>query len=163
MSAPTIKDQLKDGDYIIVNAQKNLAIQIDKDGDVTIEEYDKANKAQQWTSKYKRSGQGDYGHYTFQSVAHEYYLSTASNVADNKVQGGRAEAQWWAGTVPETDLRLICTTTTLEWNAISVEGADHAGSTIFIRKVKPNPTKDWNQIENWGTDAKYWSFVAVKE
>jgi hypothetical protein len=66
MSAPTIKDQLKDGDYIIVNAQKNLAIQIDEDGKgwlrtsllklldseytsrtVTIEKYDKTNKAQQ--------------------------------------------------------------------------------------------------------------------
>jgi hypothetical protein len=32
MSAPTVKDQLKDGDYIIVNAQNNLAIQIDADG-----------------------------------------------------------------------------------------------------------------------------------
>ncbi|KIM75180.1 hypothetical protein PILCRDRAFT_92180, partial [Piloderma croceum F 1598] len=116
----------------------------------TVEKYNKANTAQQWTSKYVRCGEGDYGVYTFQSVAHEYYLSTASDIDDNKVQGSRGESGWW-----------ICTTTTAEWHAISVEGDDHAGSTIFVRKVKPNPTSDWGKIENWGTDAAHWDFVPV--
>jgi hypothetical protein len=45
---------------------------------------------------------------------------------------------------------------------MSLEGADDADDEVFIREIDPNPTAGWNCAANRGTDAKYWSFVAVK-